>query len=154
MKSIIAITIIFAALGFTDPSFADRELSDIALEENDRETQAVTRAGANYVEIGHMSLYASQDGKADIKSGSAGSVMEIKLLPDRVATYNLKGLRLFENNGGASEYDMSSLSVAPEYESKSVTAADILRKVPSVSTDNEETIGILLPPFAYFAKKF
>lgn len=31
---------------------------------------------------------------------------------------------------------------------------DILNAVPSISTGDKKTLGLLIPPFAYFAKKF
>lgn len=31
---------------------------------------------------------------------------------------------------------------------------DILQAVPSISTENNQTLGLLIPPFAYFAKRF
>lgn len=31
---------------------------------------------------------------------------------------------------------------------------DILKAVPSISTDDNKTLGLLIPPFAYFAKRF
>lgn len=40
------------------------------------------------------------------------------------------------------------------YPSPKRGADDILSKVPSVSSEDEKTIGILVPPFGYFAKKF
>jgi len=31
---------------------------------------------------------------------------------------------------------------------------DILKAVPSISTEDNKTLGLLIPPFAYFAKRF
>ena len=131
MKSLITLTVILTALGFTEPSFADRDVFGVAIEEN--ETAA----------------------KADTESRDSEIYKDIKLLPDREASYNLKGLNLFANDTGTGEYDVSSVYVVvPEYTSKSIRAGDILSKVPSVRSEDEKTIGILVPPFGYFAKKF
>ncbi len=45
-------------------------------------------------------------------------------------------------------------SEVSEYESDSLKAGDILKAVPSITTKDEKTLGILVPPFAYFSKKF
>lgn len=41
-----------------------------------------------------------------------------------------------------------------EYEADTLKAGDILKAVPSIATKDEKTLGILVPPFAYFSKKF
>lgn len=41
-----------------------------------------------------------------------------------------------------------------EYEAGSLEKGDILKAVPSISTEDDKTLGILVPPFAYFSKKF
>ena len=45
-------------------------------------------------------------------------------------------------------------TVTPEYETESIKAGDILRSIPSISTEDNKTLGLIIPPFAYFAKKF
>jgi len=115
----------------------------------------LTQVSGSYVETDRTSFYTSPRGVTSKESKGVVLNIGIKLLPDRAALYNLKGLELFGNNTVASEYDGSSVYVVvPEYTSKSLTAGDILRSLPAVSTENEDTVGILLPPFAYFAKKF
>ena len=40
------------------------------------------------------------------------------------------------------------------YESSSLEKGDILKAVPSITTKDDKTLGIFVPPFAYFSKKF
>lgn len=58
-------------------------------------------------------------------------------------------------NTYASGEDLGGLDrEVSDYESDSLKAGDILRAVPSITTKDEKTLGILMPPFAYFSKKF
>ena len=41
-----------------------------------------------------------------------------------------------------------------EIKTEKLRKEDILRAVPSISTEDNKTLGLLIPPFAYFAKKF
>ena len=41
-----------------------------------------------------------------------------------------------------------------EIKTEKLKKEDILRAVPSISTEDNKTLGLLIPPFAYFAKKF
>jgi hypothetical protein len=41
-----------------------------------------------------------------------------------------------------------------EVKTEKLRKEDILRAVPSISTEDNKTLGLLIPPFAYFAKKF
>ena len=41
-----------------------------------------------------------------------------------------------------------------EIKSGKLKKDDILKSVPSISTEDKKTLGLLIPPFAYFAKKF
>ena len=62
-----------------------------------------------------------------------------------------------EDNGSAfsSEDELSGLGAeVPEFETGKLETGDILKAVPSITTKDEKTIGILVPPFAYFSKKF
>ena len=43
---------------------------------------------------------------------------------------------------------------AAEYKPGSLDKGDILKAVPSITTEDDKTLGILVPPFAYFSKKF
>lgn len=45
-------------------------------------------------------------------------------------------------------------SEAAEYQPDSLDKGDILKAIPSISTEDDKTLGILVPPFAYFSKKF
>lgn len=82
----------------------------------------------------------------------------IKLLPERSDLVNSYGLKLFGDEGdmkrlyGNKSYRIKA--VVTEYKANSVTAGDILRSLPVVSIKDEQTLGIIIPPFAYFAKKF
>jgi len=59
------------------------------------------------------------------------------------------------DNTYASGKDFDGLSAGvTEYESGSLETGDILKAIPSISTKDEKTLGILVPPFAYFSKKF
>jgi len=41
-----------------------------------------------------------------------------------------------------------------EIKTEKLKKEDILSAVPSISTEDNKTLGLLIPPFAYFAKKF
>ncbi len=41
-----------------------------------------------------------------------------------------------------------------EIKTEKLRKEDILRAVPSISAEDNKTLGLLIPPFAYFAKKF
>ncbi|MCK5392563.1 MAG: hypothetical protein KAJ31_09045 [Deltaproteobacteria bacterium] len=41
-----------------------------------------------------------------------------------------------------------------EIKAEKLKKEDILSAVPSISTEDNKTLGLLIPPFAYFAKKF
>lgn len=59
------------------------------------------------------------------------------------------------NNTVASGVEFSGLSPSlVEYKPDSIKAGDILSSIPSITTKDEKTIGLLIPPFAYFSKKF
>jgi hypothetical protein len=82
----------------------------------------------------------------------------IKLLPDRAGLLNSNGLKLFGDERDKTGIDGNELSrikvVTPEYKANSVTVGDILRSIPVLSIKDEQTLGVIIPPFAYFAKKF
>ncbi|MEM7008517.1 MAG: hypothetical protein AAF462_05210 [Thermodesulfobacteriota bacterium] len=40
------------------------------------------------------------------------------------------------------------------YKGESIKKEDILRTIPSISTKDDKTLGLLIPPFAYFAQRF
>jgi len=41
-----------------------------------------------------------------------------------------------------------------EIKAEKLNKEDILSAVPSISSEDNKTLGLLIPPFAYFAKKF
>ena len=41
-----------------------------------------------------------------------------------------------------------------EFKTDKLKKEDILRAVPSITTEDNKTLGLIIPPFAYFAKKF
>lgn len=41
-----------------------------------------------------------------------------------------------------------------EIKTEKLKKEDILKAVPSISTEDKKTLGLLIPPFAYFARKF
>lgn len=41
-----------------------------------------------------------------------------------------------------------------EIKTEKLEKEDILKAVPSISTEDNKTLGLLIPPFAYFAKRF
>ncbi len=83
---------------------------------------------------------------------------ECKLLPDLNDGYDAEGIKLARNDGddfGADETEFTfTKTVMPEYETESIKASDILRTIPSITTQDNKTLGLIIPPFAYFAKKF
>jgi len=108
---------------------------------------------ASHLETDHTSFYTSA------KEVSPRPVTKddtfIKLLPDRADLLNSNGLKLFGDNRGIDGNELSRIKVVvPEYKANSVTVGDILRSIPVPSIKNEQTLGVIIPPFAYFAKKF
>jgi hypothetical protein len=83
---------------------------------------------------------------------------EIKLLPDFNDGYYVDGIKIARVQGDNSESDETGFIYAkaamPGYETESIEAGDILRSIPSITTENNKTLGLIIPPFAYFAKKF
>jgi hypothetical protein len=83
---------------------------------------------------------------------------EIKLLPDLNDGYSAEGIKLARVQGDNSEGDemefIFTKTVIPQYETESLKASDILGAIPNISTEDNKTLGLLIPPFAYFAKKF
>lgn len=82
----------------------------------------------------------------------------VKLLPDLNDGYYIDGIKIAKVQGDSSEADETEFIYAkaamPEYEAESIEAGDILRSIPSISTEDNKTLGLIIPPFAYFAKKF
>ena len=130
MRKFIALMLLIMALGYTGPQFALAQVSDEAYEE--KET-----SWARVEEIG---------GRAELTS-------DIELLPDWDAVRTLTGLDMFGDENVPGSNEIASVRVS-EFKAESVTAADLLRSIPSIATENEETLGIVIPPFVYFAKKF
>jgi len=83
---------------------------------------------------------------------------EIKLLPDFNDGYYVDSIKIARNerdNSSADETEFTfTKSVMSEYETKSIDARDILRSIPSITTEDNKTLGLIIPPFAYFAKRF
>jgi len=83
---------------------------------------------------------------------------KIKLLPDLNNGCYVDGIELARvqgDNAGVEETGfIYTKMVTPEYETESIKAGDILRSIPSISTEDNKTLGLIIPPFAYFAKKF
>ena len=53
-----------------------------------------------------------------------------------------------------SEEEFIYATPVEEYQSEAIKKEDILRTIPSISTEDNKTLGLLIPPFAYFAKRF
>ncbi len=83
---------------------------------------------------------------------------EIKLLADLNDGYYADGIKLARNEGDNTGVDETEFvytkAAVSEYETESIEAGDILRSIPSISTEDNKTLGLIIPPFAYFAKKF
>lgn len=67
--------------------------------------------------------------------------IEIEVLPDAAELYN------------EAEF-IYPKSATSKYETKPLEKEAILRTIPSITTDDNKTLGLIIPPFAYFAKKF
>lgn len=52
------------------------------------------------------------------------------------------------------EITFSTEMTVSDYQPDSLDKGDILKAIPSISTEDDKTLGILVPPFAYFSKKF
>ena len=116
-------------------------------------------AGEVEVEEDHTNFYTSAkelSPQPDTKDDTLNK--EIKLLPDRAGLLNSNGFKLFgdeRNKTGIDGYEFRRIKVVvPEYKANSVTAGDILRSIPAIAITDEQTLGVIIPPFAYFAKKF
>jgi len=79
-------------------------------------------------------------------------------LPDLNDGYYVDGIKLTRYDGNNPEADETEFIYAkasiPQYETKSIEVGDILRSIPSISTEDNNTLGLIIPPFAYFTKKF
>ena len=79
-------------------------------------------------------------------------------MPNLNDGYYVDGIKLTRYDGDNSEADETEFIYAkasiPEYETESIKARDILRSIPSITTEDNKTLGLIIPPFAYFAKKF
>ena len=78
---------------------------------------------------------------------------------DRTSIYPLMNIDNFSfDTGGLHEpQDGEFLYIKPadlEVKQKRLKKEDILKAVPSISTEDYKTLGLLIPPFAYFAKRF
>jgi len=49
---------------------------------------------------------------------------------------------------------MESKAVVLEYKAKSIELEDILPSISTISSNDKKIVGIVLPPFVYFSKKF
>lgn len=79
--------------------------------------------------------------------------------PDEFFLENFMQLNVFSvdtnNNSITEETEFVYLeSQAPEVNTEKLKKENILKAVPSISTEDNKTLGLLIPPFAYFAKKF
>lgn len=62
-------------------------------------------------------------------------------------------VKIYNTVASGEGYGSLSPSVL-EYKSGSLEAGDILHSIPSITTKDEKMLGVLIPPFAYFSKKF
>ncbi len=45
-------------------------------------------------------------------------------------------------------------STVTDFEAQSLDSRDILRAIPSITTQDNKTLGLVIPPFAYFKTRF
>ena len=45
-------------------------------------------------------------------------------------------------------------STVTDFEAESLDSRDILRAIPSITTQDNKTLGLVIPPFAYFKTRF
>jgi len=110
--------------------FGDIEVKLIALS-------LIVLLSATYSPLSHANEQIETTGTVVDKTNYIG----IELLPDLADGYN------------ELEF-IYAKSATTEYETKSIEKEAILRTIPSISTDDNKTLGLIIPPFAYFAKKF
>jgi hypothetical protein len=159
MKKLLAITtiIIVTASNIFTLSWAN-EYTD-AYFGTEGKIEVRDQVGASHVETEHTSFYISAKEVAPQPVTKDDAFNKgIKLLPDRADLLNSNGFKLFGNQRDKTGIDGIELSrikvIVPEYKANSVTVGDILRSIPAVSIEDEQTLGVIIPPFAYFAKKF
>ena len=154
MRRLITITAFSLVLGFSNMSIAESRVFGMYVNVTGNTMQTVKEVNGSSVETELALLYPRPRNVADNKH-DADYFKEIKLLSAKIGLHDLARLKLFENNKGNIEYNLSSVySSIAQYQSRLITADDILSKVPSVSSEDHKTIGILVPPFGYVATKF
>jgi hypothetical protein len=159
MKKLLAITtfVIVTASNIFTLAWAN-EYTDVYIRLAG-EVEVGEQVVASYVEEDHTSFYTSAKELSPQPVTKDDTFnKEIKLLPDRAGLLNSNGFKLFgdeRDNKGIDGYELSRIKViVPEYKANSVTAGDILRSIPAIAITDEQTLGVIIPPFAYFAKKF
>jgi hypothetical protein len=159
MKKLLAITtfVIVTASNIFTVVWAN-EYTDVYIR-HAGEVEVGDQVGASYVEEDRTSFYTSAKELSPQPLTKDDTFnKEIKLLPDRADLLNSNGLKLFGDQRDKTRIDGNELSrikvVVPEYKANSVTAGDILRSIPAIAIKDEQTLGVIIPPFAYFAKKF
>jgi hypothetical protein len=94
----------------------------------------------------------SRDGRISISELSAGDFEETVIHRFMIASnFNVNGKNY--SQWGETEFYYAKPEDL-EIKSGKLKKDDILKAVPSISTEDKKTLGLLLPPFAYFAKKF
>jgi hypothetical protein len=159
MKTLLAVTtsVIIIALHVVTPSLGNEYMD--AYFETEGKIEVGGHVIASHVETDRTSFYTSaKEVSSQPVTKDDTFNKEIKLLPDRADLHNSNGFKLFgdeRDKKGISGYELSRIKVVvSEYKEYSVTAGDILRSIPVVSIKDEQTLGVIIPPFAYFAKKF
>ena len=159
MKKLLAITtfVIITASNIFTLAWAN-EYTDVYIRLAG-EVEVGEQVVASYVEEDHTSFYTSAKELSPQPVTKDDTFnKEIKLSPDRADLLNSNGFKLFgdeRDKTGIDGYELSRIKVVvPEYKANSVTAGDILRSIPAIAITDEQTLGVIIPPFAYFAKKF
>jgi len=159
MKKLLAVTtsVIVIALHIVTPSLGNEYMD--AYFETEGKIEVRDHVIASHVETDRTSFYTSAK-ELSPKPVTMDDTFnkEIKLFPDRADLLNSNGLKLFGDERDKTGIDGNELSrikvVVPEYKPNSVTVGDILSSIPAISIKDEQTLGVIIPPFAYFAKKF
>ena len=100
-----------------------------------------TRVLASLLILLISSAYGFANEQFDTGARMESQYIEIEVVDDLNLSDNKKGF-------------FFAKSTISDYKPESLNSRDILRSVPSITSKDNKTLGLVIPPFAYFKTKF